>query len=108
MQLSPRIRQLNSHMIYAATNHVGKSEPGKKIKPWSTPALQDAIKLRYTLRRTVQSNREEYLVACGELRRLSEEAQRTKWEKLATPTQPEFGTRSNPSWALPIQQTNNT
>ncbi len=58
-----------------------KSKPGWKTEPWSTPALRDAIKQRNILRRTVQSNRVEYLVACGEVRRLSEEARRAKWEE---------------------------
>ncbi len=60
---------------------MGKSKPGRKTKPWSTPALRDAIKQRNTLRRTVQANRVEYLAACGEVRRLSEEARRGKWEE---------------------------
>ncbi len=68
-------------MISAAAKHAGKSKPGRKTKPWSTPALRDAIKQRYTLIRTVQSNRVEYLAACGEVRRLSEEARRNKWEE---------------------------
>ncbi len=33
----------------------------RKTKPWSTLALRDAIKQRNILRRTVQSNRVEYL-----------------------------------------------
>ncbi len=45
------------------------------------PALRDATKQRNTLRRTVQSNRAEYLAAYGEVRRLSEEVHRTKWEE---------------------------
>ncbi len=70
--------RLNRAMIFAAAKHVEKSKPDRKTKPWSIPALRDAIKLRNTLRRTVQSNREEYLAACCEVRRLSEEARRTK------------------------------
>ncbi len=81
MNFRLRIRRPNRAMISAAAKHVGKSKPGKKTKPCSTPALQDAIKQRSTLRRTVQSNRVEYLAACGEVRRLSEEARRTKWEE---------------------------
>ncbi len=46
-----------------------------------SPTLRDAIKQRNTLRRTVQSNRVEYLAVCGEVRRLSEEARRAKWEE---------------------------
>ncbi len=81
MNLRHRIRRLNRAMISAAAKHVGKSKPGRKAKPWSTPAVRDAIKQRYILRRTVQSNRVEYLAACGEVRRLSEEARRAKWEE---------------------------
>ncbi len=81
MNLRRRIRVLNRAMISAAAKHVGKSKPGRKTKPWSTPALRDAIKQRNILRRTVQSNRVEYLVACGEVRRLSEEARRAKWKE---------------------------
>ncbi len=79
--LRHHIRRLNRAMISAAAQHVGKSKPGRKTKPWSTPALRGAIKQRNTLRRTVQSNRVEYLAACGEARRLSEEARRAKWEE---------------------------
>ncbi len=35
---------------------------------------------RNALRLTVQSNRVEYLAACGEVRRLSGEVRRAKWE----------------------------
>ncbi len=48
----------------------------------------DAIKQRNTLRLTEQSNRVEYLVACGEVRRLSEEARRTKWEECTAFNEP--------------------
>ncbi len=76
-----RIHRLNRAMIFAAAKHVGKSKPGRKTKPWSTPALRDAIKQRNTLSRAMQSNRVEYLAACGEVRRLSEEARRAKWDE---------------------------
>ncbi len=81
MNLRHRIRRLNRAMISAAAKHVGKSKPGRKTKTWSTPALRDAIKQRNTLRRTVQSNRVEYLAEWSEVRRLSEEARRAKWEE---------------------------
>ncbi len=68
-------------MISAAAKHMGKSKPDRKTKPWSTTALRGAIKQRSTPRLTVQSNRADYLAACGEVRRLSEEARRTKWEE---------------------------
>ncbi len=81
MNLRHRISRLNRTMISAAVKHVGKSKHGRKTKPWSTPALRDAIKQRNSLRRTVQSNRVEYLAACSEVMRLSEEARRAKWEE---------------------------
>ncbi len=59
----------------------GSQNQAGRLKPWSTPALRDAIKQRNTLRQTVQSNRVEYPAACGEVRRLSEEARRAKWEE---------------------------
>ncbi len=55
------IRRLNRAMTSAAAKHVGKPKPDKKTKPWS-PQLCE----------TVQSNPEEYLAACDEVRRLSE------------------------------------
>ncbi len=45
------------------------------------PALRDAIKQRNTLRWTLQLTGVEYLAACGEVRQLSEEARRAKWEE---------------------------
>ncbi len=48
MNLRNNIRRLNRAMISAAAKHVGKSKPGRKTKPWSTPALRDAIKQRNT------------------------------------------------------------
>ncbi len=75
------IRRPNRAMISAAAKHVGKPKPDKKTKPWSTPALRDAVKLRNCLRRTVQSNPEDYLAACGEVSRLLGKARRTKWEE---------------------------
>ncbi len=63
-------------MIAATAKHVRKSKPGRKTKTWSIQAQRDAIKLRNTLKRTVQSNGEAYLRARGEVRRLSEE-----WEE---------------------------
>ncbi len=65
MHLRLRIRRLNSVLISATAMHVGKSKPGKKTKPRTTPPLRDAIKLRNNLRRTVQSNQEDYLAAYG-------------------------------------------
>ncbi len=50
MHLRLRIRRPNRAMISAAAKHVGKSKPGRKTKPWSTPALRYAIKQRNTLR----------------------------------------------------------
>ncbi len=76
-----RIRRLNRAVVSAAAKHVGKSKPSRKTKPRSTPALRDAIKQRNALRRAVQSNRVEYLAACVEVRRLSEETRRTKLEE---------------------------
>ncbi len=76
-----RICHLNRAMISAAAKHVSEPKPGKKTKTWSTQAQRDAIKLRNPLRWTVQSNREEYLAACGEVGWLSEEARRTNWEE---------------------------
>ncbi len=81
MNLRLRIRRLNRAMISAAAKHMGKSKPDRKTKPWSTTALGGAIKQHSTLRRTVQSKQAEYLAAYGEVRRLSEEARRTKWEE---------------------------
>ncbi len=81
MHLRIHIRRLNRAMISAAAKHVGKSKPYKKTRPWSAPALLHAIKQHYILRRTAQSNRVKYLAACGEVRRLSEDAHRKKWEK---------------------------
>ncbi len=52
MDLRLRIHRLNRAMISAAAKHVGKSKPDRKAKPWSTPALRDAITQRNTLRRT--------------------------------------------------------
>ncbi len=52
MDLRLRIHRLNRAMISAAAKHVGKSKPDIKAKPWSTPALRDAITQRNKLRRT--------------------------------------------------------
>ncbi len=68
-------------MISAAAKRVVKSQSGRENQPWSNRALRGAIKQRNILRWTVQSKRMEYLAACGEVRRLSEEARRSKWEE---------------------------
>ncbi len=92
----PNNNRINNSSLSAATKHVKKSKPGRKTKPWSTPARRDAIKQPNTLRRTVQSNRVEYLAACGEVRRLSEEARRAKWEELLG----DLEGNTDPAWNL--------
>ncbi len=103
MHLRLRIRRLNRAMVSAAVKHVAKSKPDMKTKPWQPQLCEMPSN---TLRRTVQSNRVEYLAACGEVRRLSEEARRTQWEEFladleGNPTRPELGTLSNHSRPAP-------
>ncbi len=82
--IAPRDRdlRLNITLISAAKTHVGKSEIDRYTKPWSPPELRAAIKRRNNLRRTVTENRTDYLEASTEVRKLMEEARKTKWVEL--------------------------
>ncbi len=72
-----RTGRINRAMLSAAAKHAVKIRQGDLI----TVNLSSAIKQRNTLRRAVQSNPVEYLAACGEVRRLSKEARKPKWEE---------------------------
>ena len=46
---------------------------------WMTPALRDSIAARNRLGRSIGANREQWLEACQEVRRLTREAKEASW-----------------------------
>ncbi len=60
--------RLNSSLTLAAKTHVGKSKIGRQTKPWPTPELRAAIKLRNNLRSMGMENRTDVIEPSTEVR----------------------------------------
>ena len=62
--ISHRMELLNSTILKAAAEHIGKVKATKNSKEWMTREIRSAIKERNRLRRLVGSRREEWIDAC--------------------------------------------
>ena len=75
-------KDLEDVIIQTAQKFVGTTTPGKGRKPWITPEVKEAIKLRNKLRKNISKNREEWLAACKAAREAIIEAQENEWRKV--------------------------
>ena len=65
-----------------AETHVGKTKPRKKAKPWMTPHVRAKIRIRNQLRRTINTNRQEWINACREANEAINEAKTDSWKEV--------------------------
>ena len=65
-----------------AETHVGKTKPRKKAKPWMTPHVRAKIRIRNQLRRTINTNRQEWKNACREANEAINEAKTDCWKEV--------------------------
>ena len=56
-------RFLNDAMLSAAKAHIGKVKASTNSKEWLSKDIREAIKLRNRLRRSIASNRKEWITA---------------------------------------------
>ncbi len=83
LSVCDRVHSFSSALLAAAKLHVGKSKAGRYTKPWSSPELRKAIKMRKALRRMITDNRAECLEACATTRKLpGEDCQKKREEFL--------------------------
>jgi ribonuclease HI len=82
--LTKRLRRLEELMTDMGKAHVGKVKPGKRTKPWMTPAVRTAVKKRNKLRRDIgdKQRRKEWLEACKEARETIRQAKEESWREV--------------------------
>ena len=79
LNIDQKVKQFNSILIDAGYRHVGKTKP-KRNNLCLTPAVKTAIKKRNILRKDLNAaSRQEWLDACQEARRLTEESKVDHW-----------------------------
>ena len=84
--ITQRVIRLNSIIIEAAHNHVGKTKPGKSTRPHITPTVRAALRKRNRLRRKLNTNRKEWLEACREAHEEIEKSKEEAWRDLLSDT----------------------
>ena len=80
--LSLCISRFNDILISSATIHVGKIKPSKKSKPWITPHVRAKIHTQSCLRQTIHQNQQEWINACSEATRATNEVKTENWKDL--------------------------
>ena len=73
-----RTRFLNDAMLSAAKAHIGKVKASTNSKEWLSKEIREAIKLRNRLRRSIASNRKEWITACREVQSMIRESKEEK------------------------------
>ena len=80
--LSKRMALFTEILNSVAETHVGKTKPRKKAKPWMTPHVRAKIRIRNQLRRTTNTNRQEWINACREANKAINEAKTDSWKEV--------------------------
>ena len=80
--LKAQIVRFNNILKKVATEHVGKTKPGKRTKCWMTPTVRASIRKRNQLRKSVRTQRREWIEACRETHDLTREAKQECWKDL--------------------------
>ena len=73
------VKVFNDILICAAKKHIGTNKPGKRTKPWMTPAAREAIHKRNRLRHLVRTHRKQWLEACREAKNEIAKAKTEAW-----------------------------
>ena len=86
------MKKLEKIIKKAALKHVTKKKVDNRVKPGLTPEIKEAIKKRNQLRKTVATNRKEWVEACNDVREMIKENREKNWkeyvEKLDMSTNP--------------------
>ena len=69
-------------MVDTARKTVGKVKPGKRPRPWMTPKVREAIRQRNKLRRSIGTQRTEWLDACKTAQDAIREAKADIWRRV--------------------------
>ena len=64
------MKKLEKIIKKAALKHVTKKKVDNRVKPGLTPGIKETIKKRNQLRKTVSTNRKEWLEACNDVREM--------------------------------------
>ena len=63
-----------------AESYAGKTKPCRKTKPWMTPHVRTKIRVQNQLRRTINTNRNEWVDACREANKAINKAKTDSWK----------------------------
>ena len=80
--LSFRVSHFNDILILAPKNHIRKSKPSKKSKPWMTPHMQAKIHTQDRFHQTIHQNWQEWLDTCHEANEATNKAKTESWKDL--------------------------
>ena len=84
----------------AANNHVGRTKPAKKRKPWITDKIKALVKKRNRLRRNLRDHRQEWIDTCHEVREETVREKERTWREFVE--EAEFG--DDPTESLPVTE----
>ena len=77
-----RYKAFHTAIIETATKTVGTIKPGRRTRSWETPAVREAIRRRNRLRKSVRTNRSEWVEACRSAQETIAEAKTEAWKKV--------------------------
>ncbi|PAA62320.1 hypothetical protein BOX15_Mlig029675g1 [Macrostomum lignano] len=100
-----RAKRFNDIVMQAANLCIGKVRTSHRPRPWLTPELKAAIKLRNRLRRSVGENREDWLSACANVHKIARATKEAAWRDTITDLEKE--PNSNKAWKF-IRSLNGT
>ena len=69
-------------IVDTAKRMVGRVKPGKRARPWMTPKVREAIRIRNKLRKTIGTQRTEWIEACKNAQDTIREAKADAWKKV--------------------------
>ena len=64
----------------AANKYIGKKKVTSDSKPWLTPEIRAEITKRNALRKTISSNRKEWVEACQKVSEMVKEEKAKRWK----------------------------
>ena len=93
-----RIKAFHEAVVAAATETVPKTAPGKKPTCHLSASVKVQIKTRNRLRRSIGTNRKEWIEACRSVRQKIEEERQKSWESFVQET--EFSCDPSKLWRV--------
>ena len=92
--LNHRVNRFNDILIKAANKHVRKVKPGKRTKSWLTPKCRNLIKTRNSLRKSISTQRKEWVQACRDTAEAIQEAKVEQWKEVVNAATNDMDERS--------------